>query len=193
MRVIAGKYKGRTLTAPEGERVRPTSDRVREALFNVLAHGEFSRNNLPMDAQVLDMFAGAGTLGLEALSRGAARVVFIDDHAESRGAIRANVEHFGATGHTKIMRRNAADLGVMDANIKGPFDLVFLDPPYRKDLAGPALISAKAGGWLGGDALCVVEQAKSEPELSIEGFQELDCRTYGDTRVTFLKPIGPQT
>ena len=188
MRIIGGKFRGRKISAPDGDRVRPTTDRVREALFNVLMHGEFLDHlpNLPDGAKVLDLFSGAGTLGLEALSRGATKVVFVDEHAQSRGAVRTNVETLGATGHTKIIRRNALNLGPMETNIRGPFDLVFLDPPYDKGLVEPALLSARDGGWLAEQALCVVEQKKGEPLDVPEGFEEAGQRVYGDTQVTFL-------
>src|SRR5262245_43754123 len=128
MRIIAGKHRGLHLATPKDERVRPTSDRVREALFNVLAHNDFGIGFKIEGTRVLDLFAGTGALGLEALSRGARYVLFVDDHAESRGLVRRNVEAAHATGATKIWRRDATALGEMPANAGGPFDLVFMDP-----------------------------------------------------------------
>ena len=188
MRIIGGKFKGRKISAPDGERVRPTTDRVREALFNVLLHGDYLQDlpELPTGARVLDLFAGAGSLGLEALSRGASKIVFVDEHPQSRGAIRANIEALNAIGQTKIIRRNALKLGEMEANIKGPFDLVFLDPPYNQGFAEPALTGARDGGWLASPSLCVVEQKKAESFTAPEGFAQIDFRIYGDTQITFL-------
>src|ERR1700687_6245747 len=136
MRIVGGKSRGLILSAPTDDRVRPTSDRVREAIFNILAHNDFGTVCRLEGARVLDLFAGTGALGLEALSRGAKYVLFVDDHAESRGLIRRNVEAMQATGVTKIWRRDATDLGPLERNAGGPFDLILLDPPYRKALAG---------------------------------------------------------
>src|ERR1700744_5486130 len=134
MRVTSGTLGGRTLIAPDDARVRPTSDKVRQAMFNILAHNDFGTGFSFEDARVADMFAGTGALGIEAVSRGASFCLFVDDDAESRGLIRQNVEAFGLTGTTKIWRRDATDLGPINTGSGGPFDLVFLDPPYRTDL-----------------------------------------------------------
>ena len=185
MRIIGGKYKGRALAAPGAAgggaaHLRPTSDRVRESLFNLLAHGDY--DDAPTDMRVLDLFAGVGALGLEAMSRGAARCVFVDDHGPSRALIRENVEKLGLMGATKIWRRDATRLG---PNRDAPFDLVFLDPPYRKGLAAKALASAADGGWIAPDALIILEQAADEDP---PGFGEVaDDRAYGDTRVLILR------
>ncbi|WP_340107877.1 16S rRNA (guanine(966)-N(2))-methyltransferase RsmD [Pikeienuella sp. HZG-20] len=185
MRVVGGAFRGRRLAAPGaaggGEaHLRPTSDRAREALFNLLAHGPYG--GAPEGMRVLDLFAGTGALGVEAMSRGAARAVFVDDSAPSRALIRENVEKFGLTGATKIWRRDATKLGPCRG---APFDLVFLDPPYGADLGGPALASAAAGGWLAPDALIVLEEsvgAARPPMLDI-----LDERAYGETRLTIAR------
>ncbi|HVW92430.1 MAG TPA: RsmD family RNA methyltransferase, partial [Devosia sp.] len=143
MRIVAGKFRGKTLLSPRDDSIRPTADRAREAIFNILS----SRMGPVLDGRrVLDLFAGTGALGLEALSRGAANVVFVDNGAEARGLIRDHIEAFGAGGVTKLLRRDATELGPVGS--MKPFDLVFLDPPYGKGLGERALVSAKAGGWL---------------------------------------------
>ena len=186
MRIVAGKHRGLSLATPKDARVRPTSDRVREALFNVLAHNDFGVGFTVEGARVLDLFAGTGALGLEALSRGAKYVLFVDDHAESRALVRRNVEAAHATGATKIWRRDATGLSEMPANAGGPFDLVFLDPPYRKGLVELALASARDGGWLAETAIVVAEMAADEALVVPAGLSALDERTYGDTKVVLL-------
>lgn len=186
MRIVAGKHRGLTLAAPKDSRVRPTSDRVREAIFNVLAHNDFGIGFCLDGARVLDLFAGTGALGLEALSRGARFVLFVDDHAESRGLIRTNVEAAQATGASKIWRRDATALGSMPPNAGGPFDLVFLDPPYRRELVAQALVSAREGAWLTAACLVIAEMAEDEAFAVPEGFDAHDERAYGDTRVVIL-------
>ena len=186
MRIVGGKSRGLILNAPDDDRVRPTSDRVREAIFNILAHNDFGTGFRLEGARVLDLFAGTGALGLEALSRGAKFVLLVDDHAESRALIRRNVEAMQATGVTKIWRRDATNLGPMETGAGGPFNLVLLDPPYRKDLAGPALISARGGGWLADKALIVMEIAEDENFIAPAGIDLLDERVYGETKVLVL-------
>ncbi len=186
MRIVAGKHRGLTLAAPKDSRVRPTSDRVREAIFNVLAHNDFGIGFGLDGARVLDLFAGTGALGLETLSRGARYVMFVDDHPESRGLIRTNVEAAQATGASKIWRRDATALGPMPPNAGGPFDLVFLDPPYRRDLVAQALVSARDGAWFASSCLVVAEMAADETFAVPEGFDAHDERAYGDTRVVIL-------
>ncbi len=185
MRITSGTLKGRALAAPPDARVRPTSDKVRQAVFNILTHGDFGGFALD-GAKVIDLFAGTGALGLEAVSRGASFCLFVDDSAESRGLIRTNVEVFHLTGATKIWRRDATELGPMAAGAGGPFTLAFLDPPYRKELAAPALASLRAGGWLLPGAVAVVETAEDET-FAADGYAMLDTRVYGDTRVHFLR------
>jgi len=162
--------------------VRPTSDRLRESIFNVLMHGH---DDPIEDARVLDLFAGTGAMGLEALSRGASYALFVDDSAEGRGLVRANVDALGLAGVTKVFRRDATKLGPAHPN--KPFSLVFCDPPYGKGLAEPALASALAGGWLAEDALIVVEETAAATFALPDGFEELDRRTYGDTQVVFAR------
>ena len=186
MRIIAGKHRGLSLATPKDQRVRPTSDRVREALFNVLAHNDFGTGFSLQGARVLDLFAGTGALGLEALSRGAQFVMFVDDHFESRALIRTNVEAAHATGATKIWRRDATAMSDIPANAGGAFNLIFLDPPYRKGLVELALASAKSGGWVAPRAIIVAELAAEEIFALPHGFVELDARHYGDTQVRIL-------
>ena len=190
MRIVAGRFRGLTLATPKDERVRPTSDRVREAIFNVLAHNDFGVGFRLPDARVLDLFAGTGALGLEALSRGAKYVLFVDDHAESRALIRQNVEAANATGATKIWRRDATGLGPLPGNAGGPFELVFMDPPYRKELVAGALDSARTGAWFARSTIIVAEMAADEDFSTPEGFEHLDERAYGDTKVFVLTPIA---
>jgi 16S rRNA (guanine966-N2)-methyltransferase len=179
MRIVAGRFKGRPLREPRSDAIRPTSDRVREALFNILVHGVpgFSLEG----ARVLDLFAGTGALGLEALSRGAAFCLFIEEDADARGLIRENIEALELTGATKVFRRDATKLG--PAGKFGPFDLVLLDPPYGKSLGERALGAAGDGGWLAPGAVVVLEERADSAVSLPEGFAELDRRVYGDTVV----------
>lgn len=182
MRIVGGRLRGRALTAPKTQAIRPTADRLRESLFNILIH---AYGDPVTGARVLDLFAGTGALGLEALSRGAAFTLFVDDGAEARALLRANVEALGLGGVTKIFRRDATKLGAVHPN--EPFSLVFADPPYGKGLAEKALISARAGGWLAPDALIVVEESKTAGFKAPQGFQEMERRAYDDTEVVFLR------
>lgn len=180
MRIIAGRFKGRTLQAPSGLETRPTSDRLREALFNVLAHGY---DDPITDARVLDLFAGTGALGLEALSRGAAFVQFVEEAAAARGLIKANIEALGVAGVTKVYRRDATYMGpVAPAE---PFSLVFCDPPYGKGLAASALASALKGGWLTSDAVVIVEERADQKDILPHGFETIEERLYGETKLVF--------
>jgi len=187
MRVTGGTLGGRRLAAPDDARVRPTSDRTRQAIFNILEHRDFGMGFRLENAAVADLFAGTGALGIEALSRGARFCLFVDVSSESRALQRENVEALGLTGVTKIWRRDATDLGPRGAGAGGPFDLVFLDPPYRKDLVSPVLKSLRDGGWLNTQALLVIETAKGE-RFDADGFTRLDARDYGDTEISFLTP-----
>jgi 16S rRNA (guanine966-N2)-methyltransferase len=186
MRIVGGRFRGRALVAPGDARTRPTSDRVREAVFNILMHGiaGFGLEG----AKVLDLFAGTGALGLEALSRGAAFCLFVEEDADARALIRRNVEALGLTGATKIFRRDAADLGPAGRN--GGFTLAFLDPPYGQGLAERALGSAVEGGWLAQDAIAVVEERKGTSVALPSGFVALDERIWGDTQVQFARFAG---
>jgi 16S rRNA (guanine966-N2)-methyltransferase len=182
MRIVGGRLRGRKLAAPKSQAVRPTSDRLRESLFNILIH---AYGDPVTGARVLDLFAGTGALGLEAMSRGADYSLFVDDGAEARALIRENVEALGLGGTTRIFRRDASKLG--PAHPVEPFSLVFLDPPYGQDLAETALSSARAGGWLAPEALIVVEESAAAAFKPPEGFEEIERRAYGDTVLIFLR------
>jgi len=187
MRIIGGTRRGLKLAdLAEGDaaaHLRPTSDRVREAIFNLLVNG--TQGNLVAGARVLDLFAGTGALGLEALSRGAAEVVFVDDGTKALALLRANIAKMRAEGETRILRQDATRL---PPNPGAPFTLVFLDPPYGKTLGEAALAQAAKGGWLAPGATIVWEE--STPPLPPAGFDQRDQRRYGDTIVTLLR--GPE-
>jgi 16S rRNA (guanine966-N2)-methyltransferase len=184
MRIIAGQHKGRAIAAPKGQGTRPTADRARESVFNVLAHAPWAPEI--EGARVIDLFAGSGALGLEAVSRGAAFCLFVETDHAARGAIRDNIETLGLYGNTRIHRRSATDLGEKPAGVGSPFTIAFLDPPYHKDLVRPALACLAEGKWLAEDAIAVVETASDELILP-EGWEVLDTRDYGAARVWFLK------
>jgi 16S rRNA (guanine966-N2)-methyltransferase len=185
MRIVGGHFGGRTLKAPKSlksQAIRPTADRLRETLFNILAH---AYGDPVVDARVLDLFAGTGALGLEALSRGAAFVLFVEQDAAARALIRENVAALGVGGVTRLFRRDATKLGA--AHPVEPFSLVFLDPPYGKGLAEKALVSAHAGGWLAPEALVVVEEAAGAGFQTPPEFTEIERRGYDDTELIFLR------
>jgi 16S rRNA (guanine966-N2)-methyltransferase len=187
MRITGGKLGGRRLVTPEDVSIRPTSDRTRQAIFNMLRHKDFGIGFDMEGAAVADLFAGTGALGIEALSQGARWCLLVDDSADSRAIQRENIEALGLTGATRIWRRDATDLGPLGPSAGGPFNLVFLDPPYRKNLIPPALKSLKGGGWLADKALIVIESDAKE-EIDLSGFALLDERDYGETRLRFLTP-----
>src|SRR5246127_3880219 len=176
MRVVGGRLKGRNLASPASRDIRPTADRLRESVFNILVH---AYDNPIEGARVLDLFAGTGALGIEAVSRGAAFALFVDNGAEARALLRNNVESLALGGVSKVYRRDATDLG--PAHPMQPFALAFLDPPYGKGLAEKALASLRDGGWLTPGALLVVEEAKAAGFVAPEGFAELERRAYDDT------------
>lgn len=187
MRITGGDLRGRTLAAPGDMAVRPTSDKVRQAVFNILAHNDFGCGFALEGARVADLFAGTGAMGIEAISRGGRFCLFVEEAAEARALIRTNVEAFHLTGVTKIWRRDATDLGPMSAGSGGPFGLVFLDPPYRKNLIAPALAALRGGGWLAKDAILAAECAVDEDVPDTDGFAVLDGRVYGETWVKVLR------
>ena len=182
MRVVGGVLRGRIIVAPKSKAIRPTADRLREALFNILIHGF---DDPVTGARVLDLFAGTGALGIEALSRRAAFALFVDDGAKARALLRENVTALGLGGTSKVFRRDATKLG--EPQPLAPFSLAFLDPPYGQGLATAALTSALAGGWLTQDALIVVEEATKAQLAAPEGFREIDRRRYDDTEFIFLR------
>jgi 16S rRNA (guanine966-N2)-methyltransferase len=182
MRVVGGRLKGRNLASPSSRDIRPTADRLRESLFNILIH---AYDDPVANARVLDLFAGTGALGIEAVSRGAGFALFIDNGAEARALLRNNVEALGLGGVTKVYRRDATNLG--PAHPVEPFSLVFLDPPYRLALAEKALVSLRDGQWFAPGALVVVEEATSAGFVAPPGFDELERRAYDDSEFTFLR------
>ncbi len=183
MRIVGGKFKGRQISAPSGRETRPTGDRAREALFNVLAHAPWSPGI--EGGRVLDLFAGSGALGLEAMSRGAAFALFVDTDAAARAVLRDNIEALGLFGVTRIHRRDATDLGARPAGLGEPFDLVFLDPPYCKGLGTAAIAGLVAGRWITPEALIVFECGAAETPATA-GFETLDERVYGAAKILFL-------
>ncbi|TYO89542.1 16S rRNA (guanine(966)-N(2))-methyltransferase RsmD [Oceanicella actignis] len=189
MRVVGGALRGRRLAAPGAAgggaaHLRPTADRVREALFNILAHGVPDQPPPPQGRRVLDLFAGTGALGVEALSRGAERATFVDDLPAARALIRENVENLGLIGRARILRRDATRLGPCRER---PYDLVFLDPPYAQGLGERALGSAQEGGWLAPGALIVWEEA-AEVEPALPAWAELvDARRMGPASLRILR------
>ena len=185
MRIVAGRFKGKALVAPDGQGTRPTSDRARQAVFNILEHAVWAPDLA--GGRIIDLFAGSGALGLEALSRGAGFCLFVETDADARGAIRDNVEAFGLFGATRIHRRDATDLGQKPAADGAPFDIAFLDPPYGKGLGDRALAELAAGGWLAAGALVVLEVGAREAAPQVEGFELIDERSYGAAKVLFLR------
>lgn len=186
MRIVGGTLRGRALASPEHDGVRPTSDRVRESVFNILAH---SIDGFAFDGKrVIDLFAGTGAMGIEAISRGAGYCLFVEESADSRALIRRNIEAFGLTGVTRIFRRDATDLG--PAAQMGRFDLAFLDPPYGQGLADKALAALVSGSWLSPGALILIEERKGMRPVLPEGLATFDCRAYGDTEITFARVVG---
>lgn len=179
VRIVAGSLRGRQLHSPHHDGLRPTSDKVREALFNILAHGidGFSLEG----ARVMDLFAGTGALGLEALSRGATTCLFVETSVDARALIQHHITEFGLGGVTRIFRRDATRLG--PANARDRFDLVFLDPPYGKGLGEQALTEASSNNWLIPGAVVVLEETADASVALPEGFTELNRRTYGGTQV----------
>src|SRR5260221_2098374 len=184
MRVVGGRLKGRNLASPSSRDTGRTAHRLRESVFNILVH---AYDNPTEGARVLDLFAGTGALGIEAVSRGAAFTLFVDNGAEARARLRNNVEALGLGGVTKVYRRDATDPG--PAHRMEPFSLVFLDPPYGKGFAEKALAALRDGGWLTPGALLVVEEAKAAAFAAPEGFEELERRAHDGTGVVFLR--GP--
>lgn len=178
MRIVAGKFKGKKLFSPETDEIRPTTDRVRENLFNILSN---HFGPVYHEVRVLDLFAGSGALGIEALSRGAEHVTFVDTGVEARALLRENIQEFGVAGQARMLRRDATDLGQVQRI--PPCNLVFLDPPYGLGLGEKALRAALDGGWISDDAIVVWEEAKSSEIAIPDGLSELDRRNYGDTQV----------
>ncbi len=188
MRIVGGRLRGRPLAAPPGRATRPTSDRARQALFNILAHGGFGGGgkSVVVDALVLDAFAGTGALGLEALSRGAASAVFIESDDAAVTAIRRNIAAFGLEAETRIVVADAAAPPPRPGDL-APATLVLLDPPYAPGLAAESLAALARTGWLASPALCVVEHAAVDSFVPPAAFEEIDRRRYGKAEVIFLR------
>lgn len=185
MRIVAGKFRGKQLDTPKSDEIRPTADRVREAVFSII--GSRLGPNL-LGRRALDLFAGTGAMGLEALSRGADFCVFVDTGIEARGLIRGHIESFGIGGQSKLLKRDATDLGPV-GTLK-PADLVFVDPPYGKALGERAIAAALTGGWIAPGALIVLEERKDAEITAPKGTEIIDRRDYGDTAVTLLQVVG---
>jgi 16S rRNA (guanine966-N2)-methyltransferase len=189
LRIVSGEFRGKALAAPAGQATRPTSDRARQAIFNILEHAAWSPG--VREARVIDLFAGSGALGFEALSRGAAFCLFVETDEAARGAIRENVDAMGLFGRTRVHRRDATQLGQRPGADGPAFELAFLDPPYAKGLGETALARLAAGGWLAPGSTVVFERGAAEPPLDASGYEELDVRDYGAARVWFLRWPGP--
>ena len=188
MRIVSGAFRGRTLSTPPGQGTRPTSDRARQAIFNILEHAAWSDG--VKGRRVIDLFAGSGALGFEALSRAAAFCLFVETDEAARGAIRETIAALELFGQTRVHRRDATDLGLRPGSDGPAFDLAFLDPPYGLGLGEAALAGLAAGGWLSPGALVVLERGSSEAGFSVAGFTALDVRDYGAARVSFLRFEG---
>jgi len=184
MRVVGGSLRGRRLATPKSDAIRPTTDRARESLFNILEHGYPGSLD---GARVLDLFSGTGALGIEAISRGAAYCLFVEQDAASRALIRENVEALGLQGCTRIFRRDATNMGPLGT--LQPFQLVFADPPYGKGLAEKAFASLLEGGWLAKDALVVVEEARATPFQPPEGLTLHERRDYASSTLAFCSVV----
>ncbi|MEM9496006.1 MAG: 16S rRNA (guanine(966)-N(2))-methyltransferase RsmD [Pseudomonadota bacterium] len=184
MRIVGGKFRGRRIIAPKGDVARPTMDRTREAVFNILS----ARDHVDWQgARVIDLFAGSGALGFEALSRGAAFCLFVETDARARAAIRDNIEALGLFGATRLHRRSATSLGDKPSSAGAVFDIAFLDPPYGKGLVEPALQSLMDGGWLSPGATVVIEQGKDDQPAAHEALCEEDRRKYGAAQFGFYR------
>lgn len=184
MRIVGGEFRGRRLTVPEGRDIRPTSDRAREAVFNILVHG------LGLEWEtlsVLDVFAGTGAVGLEALSRGAAHATFIDNNGAAIHCIRENAGLVGAARTVSVLKLDATRLPPPPLVAEAPCGLAFLDPPYGSGLVAPTLVALAARGWIGPGAISVVEMGAKEAFKAPDGFATLDDRRYGAARVLFLE------
>lgn len=182
MRIVGGELRGRALKTPRSSAIRPTTDRTRESLFNILAHG-YAENI--EGAAVLDLFAGTGAFGLEALSRGARSAVFVENSVEGRALLRDNIEALGLQGRARILRRDATALG--PAQRLGPFNLLFADPPYGKGFGEKALAAAVAGSWIAPGALVLLEErAEIEPETP-GSLIPIESRLFGETKLHFYR------
>lgn len=182
MRIVGGEFRGRPLAVPQSNAIRPTTDRTRESLFNILAHAYPESLD---GTRVLELFAGTGAVGLEAVSRGCKQVLFVESSVEGRGILWENIEALGLHGRARMLRRDATKLGTVGT--AEPFDVLFADPPYAQGLGEKAFASAHAGGWLAPGALCILEE---RADVTIEAstvFKFLEERTFGDTKMHFFR------
>ena len=181
MRIVGGEFRGRVLAAPKSNAIRPTTDRTRESLFNILAHAHPG----VLDAtRILDLFAGTGAVGIEALSRGAKSALFVENSVEGRSLLWENIDALGLHGRARILRRDATQLG--PASNSEPFQLVFADPPYGKGLGEKALFAAHAGGWLAPDAIAILEERADAEVMGDPVFRFSEERSFGDTKMYFF-------
>lgn len=185
MRIVAGKHRGRTLAVPEGGDIRPTADRVREALFNSLCHGNarIGERDIVRGAVMLDGFAGTGAIGLEAVSRGAAHVTLMELNRGALDLCRENVAKLGEQAAVTVLSGDCLN----PVRAAQPCDLIFLDPPYRSGTAGDALDALAGAGWIAPGALCVIELAAKEDFALPDGTELLDERRYGAAQIKFLR------
>ncbi len=185
LKIVGGKHRGRTIATPEGQATRPTANRAREALFNILVHANWSSDGTSplIDARVLDAFAGSGALGLEALSRGARHATFLDNEPAAIKLIGENLRKLGETGTAKVIRADAT----RPPPARETCDLVFLDPPYRSGLAAPALTALAEAGWLGAGAIATVELGHAEDLITPPRFETIDERRYGAAKIVILR------
>ena len=185
MRIVSGDLRGRPIRTPEGDATRHTSDRARQAVFNILEHAPWSQG---VDGRrVLDLFAGSGAMGLEALSHGAAACLFVESAGPALAAIRANIDAFGLAARARVLRQDVTRLG-RRSSADAPFDLALLDPPYAQGLGAKALAALSAGDWLAPEAVVVLELGAGEADPPLDGYALLDARRYGKARVLFLRP-----
>ncbi|MCQ4631867.1 16S rRNA (guanine(966)-N(2))-methyltransferase RsmD [Shinella lacus] len=182
MRIVGGEFRGRALATPKSDDIRPTTDRTRESLFNILSHAYPEALD---GTRVLDLFAGTGAVGLEAVSRGARAALFVEQSVEGRGLLHSNIETLGLIGRAKIFRRDATALG--SVGTVEPFDFLFADPPYAKGLGERALDAAARGGWLVDGALAILEERADIQPAAVDGYELLEVRTFGDTRMHFYR------
>ncbi|MCO6186970.1 16S rRNA (guanine(966)-N(2))-methyltransferase RsmD [Rhizobium sp. L1K21] len=182
MRIVGGEFRGRSLRTPKSNDIRPTTDRTRESLFNILSHAYPEALN---GARVMDLFAGTGAVGIEALSRGCRFAIFVEMGVEGRSLLRENTMALNLQGRTKIFRRDATDMGVC-ANME-PFQFLFADPPYGKGLGEKAIASAIAGGWLADGALVILEERADIIPENLPKCRLLEERAFGDTKMHFYR------
>ncbi|CAN7183545.1 16S rRNA (guanine966-N2)-methyltransferase [Neorhizobium galegae] len=182
MRIVGGEFRGRSLATPKTNDIRPTIDRTRESLFNIIGHVYPQALD---GGRVIDLFAGTGAVGLEALSRGCKSALFVENGVEGRGLLWENIDSLGLHGRARILRRDATKLGT--ANNIEPFHFLFADPPYGQGLGEGAMLSAHAGGWLAPGALAILEERADINPAVDAVFKLLESRTFGDTRMDFFR------